>query len=329
LRALLRHPDIKPDVIIAHSGYGSAAFVKYAVDVPVINYCELFYDDAPRKTRFRDNEPEPLAILMRNRVRNAMMLLDLYSSDRGYCPTEYQRGTFPREYQSKLSTIPDPIDTDLWRPRDTRGVCRTVATLNLPDNVKIVTYVGRGFERMRGFDKFAEVADRISRARRDVVFVCVGADKSVYGSCREHKGYPSYKEKILTELNVDRSRFIFPGRLAPAALAKLLALSDLHIYLTEPFVLSWSLLNALAVGCAVLASDTPPVREMICSGQNGMLVDFFDIDTFVRTALDILSSPFQYMDLRQEAVRRIQARHAMDVAVPRLLRFVEDAIKHR
>jgi len=328
-KRLLDHPDLKPDAVIAHSGFGTAAFGDHAVDCPIINYCEFFYDDSPHHQPFRPGPPEPKTRTLRSRVRNAMMLLDLHCADRGYCPTEFQRNAFPAEYQAKLATIPDPIDTDLWRPRDRTKVARKIGQFDLPENCKVVTYVTRGFEAMRGFDKFVAAADRIARARNDVVFVCIGSEKVSYGNPDDTEGYPSYKEMVLAKAGVDRSRFLFTGSLAPRDVASALALSDLHIYLTEPFVLSWSLLNALCVGCIVLASDTPPVREVISSGRNGLLFDFFDVEALAEKALDVLANPAQYAELGAEASRRIRARHAMNVAVPRLLGFVSDAIAAR
>jgi glycosyltransferase involved in cell wall biosynthesis len=329
LDALLAHPELRPDAVIAHTGFGASAFVKYAIDAPVINYCEFFYDDSPGFQPFRPDQREPLKLRLRSRVRNAMMLLDLHSADRAYCPTEFQRSTFPCEYQSKLATIPDPLDTNLWRPRNRGKLPRKVGSIDLPADTRLVTYVSRGFERLRGFDMFVQVADRISRQRSDVLFVCVGADRVAYGNDDEFRGYPTYKEMVLSKTGVDRSRFIFTGSIPPAEVAHLLALSDLHVYFTEPFVLSWSLLNALACGCVVLASDTAPVREVICSGRNGLLVDFFDVDRFAQVALDVLHDPAQFAELGREASRRIHERHAMDVAVPRLLRLVEDTINRR
>jgi glycosyltransferase involved in cell wall biosynthesis len=327
--ALRNNPQLRPDVVIAHSGFGTSAFVKYAIDAKVISYCELFYDDSPDFQPFRPGDQEPLRLRLRSRGRNAMMLLDLHSADRGYCPTKFQRSTFPREYQSKLATVPDPIDTAIWRPRDQTRLPRKIGSVEIPPNAKIVTYVSRGFERLRGFDIFVEVAARLCKLRSDLLFVCVGSDRVAYGPPDQFSGYPSYKEMVLSKAGVDRSRFIFPGYLPPPDVASILAFSDLHIYLTEPFVLSWSLLNALACGCIVLASDTPPVREVICSGRNGLLRDFFDIDGFVTAALDVLDNPAQFAGLRIEAARRIQERHAMEVAVPRLLRFIEDTIGRR
>jgi glycosyltransferase involved in cell wall biosynthesis len=328
LKTLMQYSSLKPDAVVAHSGFGTAAFADHALDCPIINYCEFFYEDAPHRQAFRPGPPEPFTRTLRSRVRNTMMLLDLHCADRGYCPTEYQRSAFPAEYQHKLTTLPDPVDMDLWRRRKDRPQ-RKIGGVELPAEAKVVTYVTRGFEAMRGFDKFVEVADRICRRRSDVVFLCVGSDKVSYGNPHDLQGYASYKEMVLAQVGVDRSRFIFTGLLPQLEVARALALSDLHIYFTEPFVLSWSLLNALAAGCVVLASDTAPVREMICSGQNGLLADFFDTETFAQVALDVLANPTQYAPLGVEASRRIERRHAMDVAVPRLLSFVNDAISCR
>ncbi len=134
-----------------------------------------------------------------------------------------------------------------------------------------MTFVSRGLESIRGFDLFMKVADRIARERSDVLFVVVGGEEIHYGWDKLHTGSPSFKQWVLSRGQYDLSRFVFLGRVLPEQLADILRISDLHIYLTAPFVLSWSLLNAMASGCVVLGSDVPPVREVIRPGENGLV----------------------------------------------------------
>jgi glycosyltransferase involved in cell wall biosynthesis len=191
--------------------------------------------------------------------------------------------------------------------------------------VKIVTYVSRGFEAMRGFDVFMEVARRLCELRRDVLAVCVGSDRVCYGGDEKRTGSRSFREHVLSKGGFDLSRFVFTGPVPPRELVKVFHLSDLHVYLTAPFVLSWSLMNALACGCTVLASDTPPVREMIEHGRNGLLCDFFDVERFARQASDVLDDPAAYRPLGAAGVAMIRQRYSLEQTLPKMLELYRRA----
>src|SRR4029077_15523070 len=137
------------------------------------------------------------------------------------------------------------------------------------------TYVSRGMESIRGFDIFMQAAKRLCQRRRDVLFLVVGEDRVCYGGDEEFTGKKSFKKWVLERDEYDLSRFVFTGPVPIGTLVQIFALSDLHIYLTVPFVLSWSLLNALSCGVTVLASNTAPVREVIEPDKTGLLADFF------------------------------------------------------
>ncbi len=186
-----------------------------------------------------------------------MILLDLDNCTAGYCPTEWQRSRFPTEYRPKLHTLFDGIDTDLWKPDPTAA--RVIAGRAVPPETKIVTYVSRGMESIRGFDIFLRAAKKLCDRRPDVIFAVVGSDRVCYGGDERFTGGKTFKEWVRTQDDYDAERILFTGPLPEAELAKLFAIADLHIYLTVPFVLSWSLFDALACGCTVLASDTAPV----------------------------------------------------------------------
>jgi glycosyltransferase involved in cell wall biosynthesis len=204
-----------------------------------------------------------------------------------------------------------------------------VASWAIPEGTRIVTYVSRGMESIRGFDIFMKLAKRLCERRRDVVFFVVGEDRICYGGDAEFTGGKSFKEWVLARDSYDLSRFVFTGLLPVPALAQLLALTDLHIYLTVPFVLSWSLLDALACGATVLASNTPPVREMVGHGQNGLLADFFDVDGMADQAGKVLDAPQDYKPLGRVGVDLIRERYSLDVCLPRMLALYEDAFYAR
>ncbi len=254
--AMKARPDVKPDLVVGHSGFGSTLWLADLYDCPIINYFEYYYRGHGSDLDFRPEYPSDEMSILRSRSRNAMIMLDLQTCTRGYSPTDWQRNLFPAEYQHKLETIFDGIDTELWHRRE---VQRKVGDQVIPADMKIVTYVSRGFESMRGFDIFMKVAKRICDARKDVVFVVVGTDRIAYGGDLNHIKEKSFREHVLKQDNYDLSRFIFTGRVPHARLGRHSQLSDLHIYLTVPFVLGWSLMNSLSVGCTVLASDIAPV----------------------------------------------------------------------
>ncbi|HUY87234.1 MAG TPA: glycosyltransferase [Pirellulales bacterium] len=317
---LKRRPDIQPDLVVGHSGFGSTAFLADLYDCPIINYFEYYYRAYGADLDFRPDFPSTELNVLRAAARNAMLLLDLQTCAAGYAPTEFQRGAFPQEYQGKLQTIFDGVDRSIWRKLSAEEIGpRTIAGREIPPEVRIVTYVSRGFESTRGFDIFMRAAKRICDARRDVVFVCVGEDRVCYGGDELYLGGRTFRQWVLEQDTYDLDRFIFTGRLPPVELARVLNLSDLHFYLTIPFVLSWSLFNAMACGCAVLASDTAPVQEVIEHGRNGLLAGFFDVDRFTELALDVLDDRERRRELGQNAARLIEEKYALERTLPKML----------
>lgn len=333
--ALRRHKDVRPDLVVGHSGFGSTLLLADLYDCPIINFFEWFYLQDGSDSEFFNRDvfdPEMMESQrlsgLRSRVRNAMLLSDLHACTLGYSPTEWQRSRVPSEFQHKLETIFDGIDTDFWRPT---GAVRTgpirVGNVDIRPDQRIVTYVSRGFEKMRGFDVFLQIAQRICETRKDVVFLCIGSDRVCYGAEEPTKGQPSYREQLLARQPYDRERIHFLGRVAPNELVQIFGLSDLHIYLTAPFVLSWSLMDALACGCTVLASDTPPLREVIDHGRNGLLASFYDVDRFANLALEVLDDPAEYRaQLGRQGLEMIHAKYSLERTLPRMMQLYDRAV---
>jgi glycosyltransferase involved in cell wall biosynthesis len=321
--ALRSRPDVKPDLVVGHSGFGSTLFLRDLYDCPVINYFEYFYRPRHSDMDFRPEFPSAEVDRLRARARNAMLLLDLENCDLGYSPTQWQRSRLPRLFHDKVRVIFDGIDTNLWRPMP--GLPRQVGERVIPDDVRIVTYVARGMESMRGFDIFMRMAKLLCERRNDVLFVVVGQDRVCYGGDQKVTGKMTFKEWVLSRDQYDLSRFVFTGLMPTPALAQLLAMTDLHVYLTVPFVLSWSLMDALACGATVLASETAPVREMIEHEKNGLLVDFFDVEGFAAAAGRVLDAPGKFKPLGQAGVEMIRSRYSLDVCLPQHLQLYRDA----
>jgi glycosyltransferase involved in cell wall biosynthesis len=100
---------------------------------------------------------------------------------------------------------------------------------------------------------------------------------------------------------VDWSRVHFLGRIPYSDYQTVMQLSRCHIYLTVPFVLSWSLLETMSMETTIVASDVPPVREAMQHGETGLLVDFFQPEALARQVVEVLSAPGDYAHLGRAA----------------------------
>ncbi len=324
---LRARPDIQPDLIVGHSGFVSTLYLRELYACPIINYFEFFYHTQGSDLDFRKDLPSyGTQDLLRARTRNAIFLLELNDCDRGYSPTEFQRSQLPTEYRDKVTTIFDGIDTNVWKPVEPPS--RMVGGWQLPADKKVVTYVSRGMEAMRGFDVFMKIAKRICDQRNDVIFVVVGEDRVAYGGDHRFTDGMTFKQWILSKDDYDLDRILFLGRVPPDQLVNLFSISDLHFYLTAPFVLSWSLMDALACGVTVMGSDTAPVREMIRHGENGLLFDFFDVDDAVEKANQVLDDPAAYSSLGENGTAMIAEDYSLQVCLPKMLQLYQDVTDH-
>ncbi|MAE67650.1 MAG: glycosyl transferase family 1 [Phycisphaeraceae bacterium] len=317
-RALKARSDVKPDLIVGHSGFGSTIFLPELHDCPIINMFEYYYHSRHSDMDYRHDAPINEQKILRSSIRNAMIQLDLVNCDAGYVPTGFQKSVFPGIFQPKLEVVFDGVDTGVYHrvadpPR--RYLDRTIGP-----QTRIVTYCARGFERMRGFDMFMQAARIIYERYPDVVFLVVGTDRICYGGDEEQIGdAKSLRHYVLSRDQYDLSKFMFVGWKTPAELAAILSVGDAHIYLTVPFVLSWSMMDALACGAAVVGSDTAPVREMITDGRNGFLVSFFDPEQIAARVVEILEDPPAYRSIRENAMDFIQRDYSLDAVLPRML----------
>lgn len=337
-RALRPLKDFRPDLIVGHSGFGSTLFLRELYpDVPVVNFFEYFYQphDINSDMGFRKDLAWQLDEMkyLRSRARNAMILLDLNNCQVGYCPTQFQRSRFPGEYQSKLRVVFDGIDrrvyhghNDELRPAVADRGARTIAGVELPAGAKLVTYCSRGFESMRGFDIFMKAAKKIVERDPDAYILIAGTDRIAYGGDENYTGGKSFKDWTLAQDGYDLSRIKFVGRIDPRELARMLAASDLHIYLTVPFVLSWSMMDAMSAGAVVLGSRTAPVQEMITDGENGLLADFFDPEEFAEKALRALGDIEGHRRLGKAAEQMIIDKYSLEAVTPQMLKLYEDAL---
>lgn len=317
-------PDRSFDVTVGHGGRGApTVFLPELLDGPIVNYCEYYFATDPRSDiSYRvDLPPAEEVAPFFPRCINAPVLVALQNADAGYSATHWQRNTFPKSYRDRIEVHFDGIDTELYRPR--ADVPRTLGERTISRDTKVVTFVARGLESMRGFDIFLKVAARIARERSDVLFVVVGTELVYYGWDALHTGDRSFKDWALERTPIDPDRILFLGHVAPERLAEVLCLSDLHLYLTVPFVLSWSLLNAMSCARVVLGSDVPPVREVLDPGRTGLVEPLFDIDRLTRAALAVLDDPAEYRPIGAAARTLLEERYSLDACIPGLKDYFE------
>ena len=317
--SLAAQPDLKPDLVVAHSGFFSTGFLRSLFDCLIVSLFEYYYHPTNSDCVFRSDLFTPTLIQQpRTQMRNAVFLIDAVGCDVAYSPTWWQKSRFPKELQPKLSVAHDGIDTEYWTPDDvdTEKVC-----FDVPPDKKVVTYVSRGFESMRGFDIFMKMAKRVCEARDDVVFLVAGEDRIVYGGDKSLTGGRPLKEWLLEQDNYDLDQIRFLGKLDADQLRQLYRRSDLHVYLTAPFILSWSPLEAMSCGCLLLASDTEPVLEVVNQGENGLLCDFFDVERMAELANNVLDHPQEHTSMRRAARQTILDRFSLEVCLPRLADF--------
>src|SRR3954447_6952938 len=341
-RAMKAHPEVKPDLIVGHSGFGSTLFLpELYPDVPVVNLFEYYYipHDPESDMDFRRDLGWKIETMkyLRSRCRNAMILLDLQNCVLGYTPTGFQRSKFPDQYQAKLRTVFDGVDRSIYHgfeetlrpPPDTRGT-RTIAGVEIGASTRVVTYVSRGFESICGVDIFMKSARLIAQQYPDVAFIIVGTDRIAYGGNEQYipQG-KTFKQWVLEQDTYDTSKFHFVGRLSQGDLARTLAAGDLHIYLTVPFVLSWSMMDAMSCGAVVLGSATSPVMEMIKDGENGLMADFFSPEEIAAKAMRVLKDPAAFRPLGRAAERMIVERYSLEAVLPQMLQMYEDALEAR
>jgi len=288
--AQLRRSGFRPDVIFAHIGWGEALFLKDVFpEARILLYCEFFYRPRGGDMGFDPEFPPSAEKILRLRVMNAPLLMSLDASDAGLAPTRWQQRQFPAPYASRLSVIHDGIDTDAVAPPASN------------EEEELITYVARNLEPYRGFHVFMRAVPEIQRRRPKARIVIVGGDDVSY-SPRLPAGQ-TYRQRLLRELDgkIDLSRISFLGKIPYRDYLAVLRRSSVHVYLTYPFVLSWSLLEAMAAGCLVVGSRTPPVQEVIRDGENGLLVDFFSPEQIAARVDEALSRQQELRPLREKA----------------------------
>ena len=314
-----------PELICGHAGWGECLFLKDLLpDVPLLTYQEFFYQARGFDLDFDPEFQPPLNWqgCARSRMKTANPMLNLIACDWGVTPTRFQHASFPAAWRGKISVIHDGIDL----PRIAAQA--DVRELSLPDGTMLragdptVTFVNRRLEPYRGCHTFLRAIPAILESHPAARIVIVGDTKGVSYGRRPPQG--EWKEVLLREIEgrYDPTRVHFTGPLPYTSFLPLLRLSAVHVYLTYPFVLSWSLLEALASGCAVVGSSTPPVQEVIRDGQNGLLVDFFSPGDLAEAVSELLAQPQRREQLGKAAAETARP-YGLDRCLPRHLALME------
>jgi glycosyltransferase involved in cell wall biosynthesis len=328
----IREGGFTPDLIVGHPGWGEMAFLHDAFpDARQIQIGEYYYRARGGDVGF---DPEFAATDFRSDLvvtgKNAVLAMSLAEADRIVCPTPFQANLFPAAFRDKAVVIHEGIDTETTRPRE--GVRIQLGDGRVLDGTApVVTFVNRAFEPMRGVHVFLRALPRLLAARPDVQVLMIGADiPPVYGA--RPAGGGTWKAAMLAELGdrLDLSRVHFTGPLSYEQLLAAFSISAAHVYLTYPFVLSWSLLDAMACECLLVASDTAPVRDVISHGRDGLLVDFFDVEGLADTLAKVCTAPEDYSPLRRAARAKVVAEYdRRTVTEPAWLALIDDLLSRR
>ena len=324
----LKADGFTPDVIVAHHGWGESLFLKDVwPNAKLAIYCEFYYHPHGADVGF---DPEFPATdegeVCRLRLKNLNNLLHFEVASAGISPTHWQASTFPEPFRSKITVVHDGIDTASLAPNPNVSLTLN-GNLVLTKRDEVITFVNRNLEPYRGYHIFMRALPEILKRRPKARVMIVGADDVSYGA-RPANGQ-KWKDIFAIEVrplisDADWSRVHFLGHVPYTVFIPLLQLSSVHVYLTYPFVLSWSLLEAMSVGCAIVASDTQPLHEAIKHNETGRLVDFFDVPKLVDEVCGLLDDPDHRARLGANARAFAQANYDLQtVCLPRQLEWVQ------
>ena len=306
----LKQLGFEPDVIIGHHGWGELLnLIDVWPGAPLLGYMEFYYQIHDVDVGFDPEFPTPASDFARIRAKNAINLLALNLGKAMQTPTEWQLSTYPAWARDRITLLREGVNLDVCKPNpQVRRRRLEIGGQTIRPNEKLVTYVARDLEPYRGFHLMMRAAVQLQRARKDVRIVMVGGDGISYGALPVRGG--TWRQAMLAELGkeLDLERIVFPGKIDYDTYVAMMQRSDAHVYLSYPFVASWSLRESLAMGCAVIGSDTPPVREFVTHDKNGLLVSFFDPKGLADTVLRLLEDAPLARRLREEA-RRYAEKH--------------------
>ena len=319
----------KPDVVIGHAGWGELLFVKHVwPDVPVLGYFEYYFIAQGGLINFDPEFRSASDIAPRLDARNAANNVSLLNCDAGYTATEWQKRTFPDIFHPKIEVLHEGIRTDRLIPDHDSDLSVQIAGFRFTREDELVTYIARNLEPARGFHIMMRALPALQRLRPKARVCIVGGDGASYGA--KLKEGESFRERLTKELGdrVDWSRVHFLGRIPYADLIRLLKLSRCHIYLTVPFVVSWSLLEAMALEKTVVASDVEPIHQFIDHKKTGFLSDFFSPVSLAERIAEVLQHEDNFRHVGRAARKYVVENYDFEtVTYPNFVKFVNQNLR--
>jgi glycosyltransferase involved in cell wall biosynthesis len=246
--------------------------------------------------------------------------------DHGVSPTTWQHSSVPDVFKEKISVIHDGIDTKILNASEQvvfEAVDDQGRQVRLTRDDEVVTFVNRNLEPFRGYHIFMRALPQMMRERPQAKFILIGGDSVSYGAApKEGTWKQIYLDEVKADLDLSRVHFL--GRVPYGTYVSAMQVSKAHIYLTYPFVLSWSLLECMAMKAPIIASSTPPVLEVIQDGVNGHLVDFFDGNALAQKVVEVLAHPERQVQIRENARKTIVEKYDLQTqCLPAHIQLVE------
>lgn len=332
LASRMRAGGYQPDVICGHLGWGETLFLKEIWPAArMLVHAEFFYGTSGGDVGFdRAIYPIDLAGLMRARSRQAALLLAINAADMGQAPTQWQRQAFPAEIRPKIRVVHEGIDTDVCAPSPSTVIRLKNGSIVLKPGDEVITFVNRNLEPYRGYHIFMRALPKVLKARPKARAIIVGGNEVSYGGPPPADpatgNRTSWREIFFNEVRdkLDTERVHFVGRIPYDTFVQLMQVSAVHPYLTYPFVLSWSMLEAMSAGALVIGSRTAPVEEVITDGETGRLVDFFDPDAWSEAIIEALAEPQRFRAMREAGRKLVVERYDLKtVCLPQQVSLVE------
>lgn len=322
----LKESGFVPDIIYAHPGWGDGMLVKEVYPKSkYIAYMEFFYRYEGADVGF-DGPPASNNQKAKTRIRNSTNLINMEAADWLISPTQWQANLHPDAFHHKLSVIHEGIDTQVVNPNIVKN--DIISELNIPDSAEIITYSARSLEKYRGFDRAMKAFEILSQACPNAHFIIIGADDIVSYGAKLADGR-THKEKILSEITIDERRFHFLGKVSYSRYLSALKASSAHVYLTYPFVLSWSFFEAMAMECSMVVSNTAPVLEVAENTRNCLVADFFSPEDIANKIATLLDDRNLARNLGINARQKIQRQYSLDVILPKYVKLIDDIYRQR
>lgn len=316
----LKNQGFTPDIIYGHT-WGQTMFMKDVFpDVPLLCYFEWFYNAKDSDVDF-GGKVLNIDDLAKLRCKNSHLLVDLYTCDAGICPTKWQLSQFPKQFRDNIKVLHDGVDTEFCTPNNDVTFLIKDKNIELSAKDEVITYATRGMEAYRGFPEFMKAVEKLLKKRPNLQVIIGGEDRVCYGPQLYNT---TYKEVMLKELDLDLNRVHFVGGLPFNEYIKLLQITSAHVYLTYPFVLSWSLLDAMSCGCPIVASNTKPVLELMEDNHNGILFDFYNIDEQVEKIEYALDNKDKMEELKLNARKTIVDNYALKDLLPQHIEYIKN-----